>query len=160
MNKSNEAIQAILQSKRRLSLWKVILYEYNVRKTDKDCWECKGSKQTGGYGRIVIDGVHVLAHKLSYCLHTKSLLPSGIVIRHKCDNRKCINPLHLTEGTHRDNVHDAIDRGRKKGRYMTEEKLKLALSLRKEGLSYRAIGEIVDLGYQTVHNNLSKLEGT
>ena len=36
----------------------------------------------------------------------------GMVIRHTCDNRKCINPEHLIIGTHQDNVRDRVARGR------------------------------------------------
>ena len=34
------------------------------------------------------------------------------VLRHTCDNRWCINPDHLIEGTHNDNVQDRVLRGR------------------------------------------------
>ena len=34
------------------------------------------------------------------------------VVRHKCDNPRCINPDHLLGGTQQDNVNDAISRGR------------------------------------------------
>ncbi len=36
----------------------------------------------------------------------------GMVIRHTCDNRRCINPEHLILGTHQDNVKDRVKRGR------------------------------------------------
>lgn len=34
------------------------------------------------------------------------------IVRHKCDNPRCINPEHLIGGTQKDNVQDCIDRGR------------------------------------------------
>jgi hypothetical protein len=42
-------------------------------------------------------------------------LPKTTVIRHKCDNRLCINILHLEPGTLADNCRDRHGRGRTRG---------------------------------------------
>jgi len=39
-------------------------------------------------------------------------IPPGQVVRHKCDNPKCINIDHLEIGTHQDNVNDKMQRDR------------------------------------------------
>lgn len=39
-------------------------------------------------------------------------IPEGLVVRHKCDVRACINPEHLELGTVQDNNNDRIKRDR------------------------------------------------
>lgn len=39
-------------------------------------------------------------------------IPEGLVVRHKCDVRGCINPEHLETGTQAENVMDTVMRNR------------------------------------------------
>jgi len=39
-------------------------------------------------------------------------LARGEVVRHRCDNPRCINPVHLERGTQLDNVRDRVERDR------------------------------------------------
>lgn len=39
-------------------------------------------------------------------------IPDGLVVRHKCDNRGCINPEHMELGTSKDNSQDMVKHGR------------------------------------------------
>jgi len=40
-------------------------------------------------------------------------IPKGMWVLHKCDNRKCVRPLHLYLGTAAENSRDVVARGRK-----------------------------------------------
>lgn len=53
-------------------------------------------------------------HRVVYCAHNNVTLESisGKVIRHTCDNPRCINPEHLLLGSHKENTADMIERGR------------------------------------------------
>ena len=75
------------------------------------CWLWDGSSDTNGYGVLWADGKQHQAHRLSYS-HYKQPIPRGLVVRHTCDVRCCVNPDHLSVGTQKQNVHDMIERGR------------------------------------------------
>jgi hypothetical protein len=50
-------------------------------------------------------------HRLVY-IKIIGLIPSGHVIMHTCDNKKCCNPAHLKLGTQKENIHDMITKDR------------------------------------------------
>lgn len=67
-----------------------------------------------GYGRYRFQGKMQLAHRITYIQHHDLSLEDikGKVIRHRCDNPRCINPEHLEIGTQQDNIQDMVDRNR------------------------------------------------
>jgi hypothetical protein len=79
------------------------------------CWLWTGTKD-GVYGSMYVHGVKVLAHRLSYALNIGPI-PKGQMVCHKCDTPLCVNPHHLFTGSARDNVLDAIAKGRFKHVY-------------------------------------------
>lgn len=80
------------------------------------CFIWMGRKNVSGYGTIRIAGGRTVSvHRLAYCLANGRdivALPSTTAIRHQCDTPLCINPDHLLAGSWKQNVHDAITRGR------------------------------------------------
>lgn len=83
-----------------------------------------------GYALVAKPGVHsrcvrlhrlVLAEKLGVPL--KAL--DGVVVRHACDNPRCINPEHLIPGTLADNNRDRAERGRSAKRVPSRQRLTL-----------------------------------
>ena len=88
--------------------------EAGHQKLPNGCWQWLGAK-TGatlnGYGRIMINYRVRPAHRIAYMVFKGPLDPS-LLLMHKCDNRSCINPGHLTAGTKKDNTQDAISKGR------------------------------------------------
>lgn len=68
-----------------------------------DCWEWTASGKLAGYGHIRVNGRLWLAHRYSWTLAGRELT-EGLVLDHICDNKKCVNPDHLQQVTHRENI--------------------------------------------------------
>lgn len=64
-----------------------------------------------GYGQIHHNGKTAYAHRVSYEI-AKGPIPEGMFILHSCDNRKCVNPYHLSLGSFNDNMADMVDKQR------------------------------------------------
>ena len=90
------------------------------------CWEWQGRKTRLGYGKLVLDGQIVGAHRLALelahgacllpftfgCFAHSARQPLRILGLHRCDNPSCVNWHHLFVGTYQDNIRDAIRKGR------------------------------------------------
>lgn len=76
-----------------------------------DCIEYPGYKDRDGYCQVRRDGHRYGAHRWYYIV-TYGPVPKEMVVRHKCDNPPCCNPLHLELGTHADNMADKMRRNR------------------------------------------------
>lgn len=75
-----------------------------------ECWEWQAATTSSGYGNFGAQGSNYSAHKVAVFLTTRYW--SMMVIRHHCDNRICCNPVHLIEGTQKQNAEDKKNRGR------------------------------------------------
>src|SRR6185295_8692220 len=80
--------------------------------TESGCWIWDSFCRRGGYGQFGIrNGVMVYAHRMAYWLAFGEF-DESLDVLHRCDVPVCVNPNHLWLGTHKENMHDMISKGR------------------------------------------------
>lgn len=72
------------------------------------CWLWTGYIEKNGYGHSNLNRKTIRAHRLSYFLFKNDTNPN-LVICHKCNVRRCVNPDHLREDTRKSNSIDMVN---------------------------------------------------
>lgn len=84
------------------------------------CWLWNAALTSRGYGKFNGEGRVVHAHRLAYLLTHPEESPNSHIL-HLCDvhypvgditNRRCVNPSHLTTGSHVQNMRRRDELGR------------------------------------------------
>jgi len=84
--------------------------DYILRRVDKSqssCW----LYPTEGRGYLTVDGEMKLVYAIMYEA-TYGPVPEGLNLLHTCDTPNCCNPEHVEPGTQRENLLQAVARGR------------------------------------------------
>ena len=88
------------------------LREQSREDTITSCWIWTRKLDSKGYGRVRgriakhygTDLVHRVSYQATY-----GSIGSDIQVRHRCNNRACLNPNHLEEGTALQNIYDKYE---------------------------------------------------
>lgn len=81
------------------------------RKNKSGCHLVTSHCFKGNYPKMMMDGKSVPIHRIVFQMNYGKIT-NGLIVRHKCDKPRCINPEHLELGTHADNARDKMQRGR------------------------------------------------
>lgn len=86
-----------------------------IEKTD-GCWFWRGPYYRNGYGILYVPprpglSRRLMVHRVSWTLN-RGVIPDGMMVLHRCDNRGCVRPDHLFLGTAMDNARDMAAKGR------------------------------------------------
>ena len=122
------------------------------------CWLWPRAVSKNGYGVLRIgkkEGKLWTLHRLSWTVW-KGPIPKGLCVLHRCDVRRCFNPDHLFIGTHKDNMADAVSKGRVRhgekhtDAVLTAEKVVEIRRRRKEGETACDLGDFFGISRQGV----------
>jgi hypothetical protein len=71
------------------------------------------ARDKDGYGVLTLQRPHRTQRASRYAHEAfNGPIPEGMIVLHSCDNSCCVNPDHLSTGTHTDNVQDCRSKGR------------------------------------------------
>lgn len=124
--------------------------------TETGCLECiSHACSENEYASTSFGGKKDKIHRWVYKLHNGEI-PKGMVIRHTCDNPKCINIKHLLLGTYSDNEKDKKERnrtaiGEKVGTSkLTEKEVIKIKKLLKTNITQREISKMFNVHFSTI----------
>lgn len=127
--------------------------------SNQDCWEWTACLQSNGYGQIRFDNKVHYSHRLSYFIHFGHI-PEDKHVLHRCDNRKCVNPLHLFLGDQASNMADCAAKRRNAHgtrsplSKITEQQLAEIRRLSESGCTCKYISNKYNLHYNTIYKIL------
>ncbi len=132
--------------------------QHCIKGIGNQCWAWNGPiHKISEYGVFEIYNIEYKAHRISFFYHNKRTKESEFDILHKCDNRWCVNPNHLYEGTSIENNRDKAERGEgyNKGIFnhaaiITEEDIPKIFKLRSLGRSQQKIAEEYGVTFATI----------
>lgn len=140
--------------------WQAIFWS-KVRKGEDGCWLVSGTPANpAGHVHILLpNGWRVYAHRLSWWL-ANGKIPKGASILHRCDVPRCVNPAHLFLGSQKDNMHDAVQKGRKNCfgiQKLDANQVRAIRALAAQGdITHKEIGRRFGIARNTVTNILNR----
>lgn len=122
---------------------------------ESGCWVWDGGCSSNG-----TDKRPSLQNKIVYRViweYINGPIPPGLFCCHKCDNSLCVNLDHIFLGTQKDNIQDALRKGRPIGRPAIKTQLSAKiLNLHTKGHSNYQIAKFLGVDHSTVRYHIRK----
>ena len=115
---------------------------------ENGCHEIISHAERGTYHGIKIDGKTEYIHRWYYIEMHPEVDMTGLDVRHKCDNRHCININHLEHGTRKENINDCYIRDRHRFKLSNDEILDIAFN---KTLTNKEIAEKYNINVKNVY---------
>ncbi len=161
---------ALSELETKTKLWYASILPRLVFK-ENGCVEWPGAKGNWGYGVVCWEGTTYRVHRVALEV-TKGELLGDLFACHRCDNPICANPAHLFAGTNKDNIDDAVSKGRstfglkgtrafhftgrKQGQKVMPSHVAEITKLFEQGIKKRAIARKVGFGETTIRRVLKQ----
>lgn len=118
------------------------------------CIEWTGALTPDGYPRRLYKGnantrYHRVVYAEAHGLELEDI--AGRVVRHTCDNPKCIDPEHLRIGTPADNMRDRDTRGRHGAQKLTLAQADIIVAELDAGYSSRELAAHYGVSHSTIN---------
>lgn len=128
-----------------------------------NCWEWQAYIHKSGYGHFWMNK-NYRAHRASYELFVNKI-PKNLLVLHKCDIKKCVNPDHLFLGTNQDNSDDKFKKNRQRflkgieynGHKLNNKKVRNIRTLYKNGeYTQRELAKIYNVSQRLIMNVIKR----
>jgi len=146
-----------------VNLWNDFWSQVVITDSPDDCWLWKGEKLSNGYGSFKHAGISVHAYRIAWMLtHPDAPTGNGLCLRHRCGNRPCCNPNHLSRGTTKENAQDRTTHGTQTrgsthhNSIFTEEQVYAILCDHADGVPATILAERHGVGYDTIWQILTR----
>ena len=117
-----------------------------------ECWEWAAALNKYGYGQFKLNNKTVHSHRLMYELFNGDI-PKTMHILHSCDNPKCMNPYHLSVGTHIANMQDKVSKNRQFSKLTKAQVLEIKELYQTGNYTQNQLGDM----FQVCQPQISKL---
>jgi predicted XRE-type DNA-binding protein len=122
-----------------------------------ECWAWTGAKTKSGYPTIKVGRGRANAktqavHRLMWEHFYQQEIPDGMFVMHSCDTPSCVNPLHLSIGTHAENMADMSQKGRARSGLakLDADSIQAAQRLRSVGMMHKDIANEIGVSRSSV----------